>query len=72
MLPSEASKVGKNLTVKSVDELTSLLGMLAEASVKEVLSEISPEKQAQAQMSGELDDFRAPADSGKEEDLDDE
>jgi len=64
--------VKKNLTVKSVDQLTSLLGLLAEASVDEVMSEISAEKQAQDQMSGELDDFRAPAGSDDEKDLDDE
>jgi len=64
--------VKKNLTVKSVEELTSLLGLLAEASVKEVLSEMSPEKQTQDQMSDELDDFRAPAGSNDEKDLDDE
>lgn len=62
----------KNLTLKTVDQLTSLLNMVAEASVKEVMSEISDEQKVQDQMSGELEDYRAPEDSGKEKDLDDE
>ena len=64
----------KNLTVKTVDQLTALLSLVAEASVKEVMSELagSSEREAQRQMSGELDDYRAPEDSAKEEELDDE
>ena len=62
----------KNLTLKTVDQLTSLLNMVAEASVKEVMSEISDEQKVQDQMSGELEDYRAPEDSSKEKDLDDE
>lgn len=62
----------KNLTLKTVDQLTSLLNMVAEASVKEVMSEISDEQRVQSQMSSELEDFRAPEGSDKEEDLDDE
>lgn len=62
----------KNLTLKTVDQLTSLLNMVAEASVKEVMSEISGEQKVQDQMSGELEDYRAPEDSSKEKDLDDE
>jgi len=64
--------VKKNLTLKTVDQLTSLLNMVAEASVKEVMSEISGEQKVQDQMSGELEDYRAPEDSSKEKDLDDE
>ena len=62
----------KNLTLKTVDQLTNLLNMVAEASVKEVMSEISDEQRVQSQMSSELEDYRAPEDSGKEKDLDDE
>lgn len=62
----------KSLTLKTVDQLTSLLGMVAEASVREIMAEASDEQQVQAQMSGELEDYRAPEGSDKEEDLDDE
>ena len=62
----------KSLTLKTVDQLTSLLNMVAEASVKEVMSEISDEQKVQDQMSGELEDYRAPEGSDKEKDLDDE
>ena len=65
----------KNLRIESGDQLTALLTLVAEAtkaSVKELKEEISSEKKAQEDMSGELDDFRAPDDSKKEEDLDDE
>lgn len=60
------------MTLKTVDQLTSLLSMVAEASVKEVMSEISDEQKVQDQMSGELEDYRAPEGSSKEKDLDDE
>ena len=62
----------KSLTLKTVDQLTSLLNMVAEASVKEVMSEMSDEQKVQDQMSSELEDYRAPEDSDKEKDLDDE
>ena len=62
----------KNLTLKTVDQLTSLLNLVAEASVKEALSEMSDEQRMQSQMSSELEDFRAPEGSDKEKDLDDE
>ena len=62
----------KSLTLKTVDQLTSLLNMVAEASVKEVMSEISDEQKVQDRMSSELEDYRAPEDSDKEKDLDDE
>ena len=60
------------LRIDSEDQLTMLLQLVAEASVREVISELSTEKKAQEDMSGELEDFRAPEDSDKEEDLDDE
>ena len=53
----------KSLTLKTVDQLTSLLNMVAEASVKEVMSEMSDEQKVQDQMSSELEDYRAPEDS---------
>ena len=62
----------KNLTLKTVDQLTSLLNLVAEASVKEALSEMSDEQRVQSQMSSELEDYRAPEGSDKEKDLDDE
>lgn len=62
----------KNLTVKTVDQLTVLLGLVAEASVKEAMSEMSDEKRLQSKVSDELEDFRAPEDSEEKEDLDDE
>ncbi len=65
----------KNLRIETGDQLTALLKLVAEAtqaSVKEVISEMSGEKKAQEDMSSELEDFRAPEDSKDEEDLDDE
>ena len=65
----------KNLRIESGDQLTTLLKLVAEAttsSIKEVMSEVSSEKKAQDDMSSELEDFRAPEDSEKEEDLEDE
>jgi hypothetical protein len=65
----------KNLRIESGDQLTALLQLVAEAtkdSVREVMTEISSERKAQEDMSDELDDFRAPEDSEKEQDLDDE
>ena len=62
----------KNLRIESEDQLTTLLQLVAEASVREVILELSTEKKAQEDMAGELEDFRAPDDSGKEEDLDDD
>jgi len=62
----------KNLRIESEDQLTTLLQLVAEASVREVISELSTEKKAQEDMAGELEGFRAPENSEKEEDLDDD
>lgn len=63
----------KNLRVKTGDQLTALLKLVAEASVQEVLSEIQDERSAQGAMSDELEDFRAPEDSKSDDkDLDDD
>jgi hypothetical protein len=66
--------VKKNLRVNTGDQLTSLLKLVAEASVQEVLSEISDERRVQVVKSDELEDFRAPEESASDEgkDLEDD
>ena len=64
----------KNLRVKTGDELTALLKLVAEASVQEVLTELQGERAVQDSMSDELEDFRAPEGTSDDEenDLDDD
>ena len=64
----------KNLRVKTGDELASLLRLVAEASVQEVMTELQDERAVQDEVSDELEDFRAPKGSGPNNDqgLDDE
>lgn len=62
----------RHLKIKSEDQLTKLLQLVAEASAREAIFEMSTEKKAQEDMSDDLAGFRAPEDAGKEEDLDDD
>jgi hypothetical protein len=64
--------MNRHLKIKSEDQLTKLLQLVAEASAREAIFEMSTEKKAQEDMSDELIGFRAPENAGKEEDLDDD
>lgn len=60
----------KDLTIKTTDQLTTLLRLVAEATSGNDVAD--SERLAQEKTSAELSDYRAPPESAKEEKLDDE